>query len=372
MTGRAIVLVVCGDAGGAEAVAPVAQALGQDASIEVRALLYGQAPAVWDRYGMTYERLNMNQTAADVMAGPSRPSLLLCGTSFNDVMAELKFVAAAKSMVVPSLGVFDSWTNYSQRFQTGGHVAVTPDRLAVMDERARAALVSVGFDAGSLVVTGQPALDRLTAVRSGFTATRRSAVRKLWNTDESSAVVLFASQPFTAMYSADDARLGAPFGFDEYEVLALLIDALDEIAAVGRDVTLVVRPHPREGRARLDRLSARNARIIVSDQPSAHDAVLSADLVVGMNSILLLEAAQLGAIVLSLQPGLTREDILPSNDTGATIAVYDAEAVKPAVSRWLTDEAARAAHLSKMTPEVFAGATQRVADLAREIILRRS
>jgi hypothetical protein len=372
MTGRAIVLVVCGDAGGAEAVAPVAQALGQDASIEVRALLYGQAPTVWDRYGMTYERLNMNQPAADVMAGPSRPSLLLCGTSFNDVMAELKFVAAAKSTAVPSLGVLDSWTNYSERFQTGGHVAVTPDRLAVMDERARAALVSVGFDAGSLVVTGQPALDRLTAVRAGFTAPQRSAVRKLWNARESSSVVLFASQPFTAMYSAGNTTLGGPFGFDEFTVLALLIEALDETAASGRDIALVVRPHPREDRAGLDQLKANHLRIVVSNHPSAHDAVLSADLVVGMNSILLLEAAQLGAVVLSLQPGLTREDILPSNDTGATIAVYDAEAVKPAVSRWLTDEPARAAHLSKMTPEVFAGATQRVADLAREMIVRRS
>ena len=61
----------------------------------------------------------------------------------------------------------------------------------------------------------------------------------------------------------------------------------------------------------------------------------SADLVVGMNSAFLLEAAVLGCRTLSLQPGLRLHESLPTNLCGATPVVSDPAQAQPALRRAL-------------------------------------
>jgi hypothetical protein len=296
------------------------------------------------------------------------PALVLTGTSMNAQMVESEVIGAARRHAVPSVAVLDSWLNYRQRFETRAGLAV-PDRIAVMDERSRDEMVASGFDPASLVVTGQPALDALVETSAAFTAERRAAVRRAWGVERDERVVLFVSQPLRALYGSDSGATGH-FGFDEVGVLTQLIENLEGLAQRdGARIALVLRRHPREARDAFTGRSSAAIRLIVSDEPGSRDAAMSADLVVGMNSILLLEACYLGAIVVSLQPGLCRADVLPTNASGLSIGVRTADGVAPAVERWLMDEEARDAQrdrLAAATPP--GGATSRVAALARAMM----
>jgi hypothetical protein len=96
---------------------------------------------------------------------------------------------------------------------------------------------------------------------------------------------------------------------------------------------------------------------------------MAADLVVGMNSILLVEAAFLGALAVSIQPSLVGEDVLPTNTTRATIPVYDAAQVDLTLRNLLTDAELRARHLTTVqTMTQPAGAAERAAAVVRELV----
>jgi hypothetical protein len=81
--------------------------------------------------------------------------------------------------------------------------------------------------------------------------------------------------------------------------------------------------------------------ITVVKSGTARSQVMAADLVVGMNTELLVEACYLGCVVLSLQPGLRHPDRLPTNRLGFSRAVYDQEEIKPILELLLFDEKTR-------------------------------
>lgn len=75
---------------------------------------------------------------------------------------------------------------------------------------------------------------------------------------------------------------------------------------------------------------------------------MAADLVVGMNTELLVEACYLGCITLSLQPGLRHPDRLPTNRLGFSRAVYQEDEIKPALLELLLNEKSRSAILENV------------------------
>ena len=75
---------------------------------------------------------------------------------------------------------------------------------------------------------------------------------------------------------------------------------------------------------------------------------MAADLVVGMNTELLVEACYLGCITLSLQPGLRYPDRLPTNRLGVSRAVYRQEEIRPALQELLLNPKSRAEMFTKV------------------------
>jgi hypothetical protein len=146
---------------------------------------------------------------------------------------------------------------------------------------------------------------------------------------------------------------GDGLGYDEQHVLAALGTALAHAPVPTR---LVVRPHPREA----DPALLPPGAVTVRDD-NAHDWVRAADLVCGMTTALLLEAAMLGCVTLSLQPGLAGADTLRVGTP-----VTDPEEVEPTVHRALLDDDYRAA-VRRGAPRAVPGAGARVAALALEL-----
>jgi hypothetical protein len=356
-------------------VAPVIEALRADGRLAVEALGYAQAATLWAKRALSFTALGAQATPASVSAFLRRPEvvLLITGTSANGVDLERRFIAAARDRSLPSLAVLDFWSNYRLRFgDSDKPLHYVPDRIAVMDAWARDEMIAVGFDSSRLVVTGQPAFDDIATWRSGFTPTRRAGIRASLGVGPSGLLVVFASQPLSRLYGTDRTSLRHP-GYDEQRVLNLLTQALDRIAArVARDIVLVLRPHPSECAEALAQVAGHTVRIVVSRQGESRDLLMSADLVVGMTTALLVDACYLGCVTVSLQPDLQQPDVLPTNRLGLSRAVYRDDEVEPVLQEMLLNENSRAAvraRLADSHPDTKA--TDRIVSLVHQMVRRR-
>ena len=89
--------------------------------------------------------------------------------------------------------------------------------------------------------------------------------------------------------------------------------------------------------------SSPRLRVLVVDEPrlDPRRLVVGSDLVIGMNSMLLEEAAFMRVPVLSYQPGLTTDDMLWANRHGLSRAVYRRDELRAALEDELFDEVTR-------------------------------
>ncbi len=114
----------------------------------------------------------------------------------------------------------------------------------------------------------------------------------------------------------------------------------------GKAVALVVKRHPRELNGPADDFESKSQPhlpvfVLPPYEPTPREAVLGADLVIGMNSILLLEACLLGKRTISYQPNLKIVDPLPSNARGWSRSIYKIEDLMPALESELFDPETR-------------------------------
>ncbi|HVW20871.1 MAG TPA: hypothetical protein VHC86_06615 [Opitutaceae bacterium] len=355
------VITLCGDPGGAEALAPVLASLSVDAGIQLENFAYNEGVGVLTRHGIAHRAAG---TVAEVIRSltGTGAAMLLTATSCNDKNWERTAIAEARRRGIPSIAVLDFWSNYAARFACGrGSPPIFPDLIVAMDERARLEMAAAGIPAEIIVVAGQPAFDDLAAERAGFTAGHRSQLREEQGVPSTAMVALFASQPM-------QAATGEGPGFDELEVLAATVHAFESaIQSNGVRPWLVVRPHPRENCRKFADIRSDLVPVVVSSAGTGRQAAMAADLVVGMNSALLAEACFLGCAVISLQPGLRGPDPLPTNAAGQSRAVYRKEDIPAVLLPYLLrEDVRRAAQRTAGASVPAGGAAARIAALIRD------
>ena len=360
ITARPVTVSICGDAGGAAALAPVLAMLEQERAVELVNYAYGVAPSILARSAVPCISLDagIGIPEAEERLRASRARLLLTGTSVNETELEKPFIAAARHLGCRSVALLDFWSNYRRRFSdASGHLSFVPDVIAVMDERAASDLRCAGIQA-DVCVTGQPAFDGLAKHRAQFAQHTRASVRRTLGATDRDTLVLFFSQPLDEIY--DKSRADHTLGFDQHDVLRLIIGTLKELPR-SVSIKLAMRPHPRERRFHLEAASEIDA--IVDHTPNPWDSAMSSDLVTGMTSVALLQASHLGCPVLSLQPGLVGEDMLPQAKGGSRASAYSREAGVEMLRDLLTNASSRS-ELSQraLAAAVDTGATERVRD----------
>ena len=353
------VVAVAGDPGGAAAVAPVLAEL-RRRGVVVHAWAYAQAAHIWTAHGLAHTPLPEGppqEVAARLQA--SGAEAVLVATSMNQAMWERAFTAAARAQGRPVLALLDFWTNYRGRFAgADGKLEDLPDVIAVMDEGAQAEMVAAGFPAARLRVTGQPAFDAWVADARAPRPVPADAPH-----------VLFLSQPLREFYGDDPRAAGHP-GYVQGDVLAALADVLaNEAAARGARVDLTVRLHPKEDRATWAAPARPRLTVRVTGSEPLVDDLASADLVVGMTTVALVEAAGRGWPTLTVQPGAAGRDPLPAAAGRGLARCYALDQLAEQVRSLLFDEAARRALREQgASGRPPAGATGRVADLLETML----
>lgn len=333
---RPTIVAVAGDPGGARALAPVIARLLLSGDVDVVALAYLHARSVWAERDIAFSEL-ASDGSLDVEAElvRTRPSIVVTATSVNSIDLETQFVAAAARLGIPSVSVLDFWANYRQRFiDTKGNL-VLPDRIAIMDEASRAEMVALGFPPATLKVTGQPALEEIGLEARTISEAEQHSTRAAAGVPGTGQLVLFVSQPLA----------GGPtdWGYSELTVIPDLIAALANIGRKrGERLELLIRPHPKETPSRWATPDSDTLGVTVSTVGDRLRVAMAADLVVGMTSVLLVEACLLGCVVVSLQPGLRGTDSLPTNRLGASKAIYSKAALEPVLEELIFSPEARA------------------------------
>jgi hypothetical protein len=271
-------------AGAAAALLPVIETLRAQGSPPT-VFGYGAAAGVFERAGL--EVLDDPDPGSAAVAAAllerERACGLLSGTSL-EVSDDGAFWQAARDLRIPSVAVLDHWRNYAERFTERTPFDRLPDRICVMDEVARDSLLARGCPPERVIVTGHPHLDSIEPVSRN----ERDGIRRELGIELDRPVVLFASEP----KSRTGKRDGEP---GEREALATLGETLIE-AAPG--ALLLVKPHPAEGNVPLP---ARPEARLVGDL-TPRNAVAVSDVVAGMTSIILLEAALAGIPAVSMTP----------------------------------------------------------------------
>ena len=335
--GKAIRLAACfSQMGGLRGLLPL---LADAPDFDIR--WYGREPA------LAYIRARGHEAAPlhTLRLAPDACDVLLTDTinlrrSDEGMLCREAWCAAAE-IGAPSVAFVDCWWGYLQRFTLPGERladAPLPDVIAVVDEIALQDMLALGFPEQKLHVLGSPWL-------SALACDNRDVQPPLGgNLDE--IVLTFVSQPLARVLNDRDS-----WGFTERDVIPALVRACTALPAeVKNRLRLVCLAHPEEDEAALTALLSETSpdfKTEVRKEPDPLGVVRSSHAVVGMFSILLVEAALCRRPVISIQPGLKREDMLATNRCGATGVVREIAELPQTIERLLCDKAFQAESLRR-------------------------
>ena len=271
---------------------------------EVSLFSYRHATSVFERHGVSSTVLDESTTEQDFAKQLSATAAdgVLAATSVNGVDLEKRLIAAANLIGLPSLSVLDFWSNYRARFfDTQTQRFCLPTRIVVPDDRAKLEMMADGIPKYVIIVTGQPAFDRLMGWTAEKRAICRSEVRSELGLRSSDRLLVFASQPLTELYGGEQACL-QELGYTEETVFSVVQKSTQICRLKSSDsITTVVCPHPREA-VESWQLRMRDPSICPNPIPrSTLELAIASNLLVGMTSIVLLEASLVGVHVLSIQ-----------------------------------------------------------------------
>ncbi len=235
--------------------------------------------------------------------------LVITGADDIDEPDTVHLWECAQKARIPVAVFLDNLINLEERFRNRDASLVAPDRVFALDYNSMQSLAAAGIPGDRILRTENLHLARLARVAEE-NADAREKLRVSWGANNATQVILFASENGREM-----AALGRHAPYDEHAVLQCLLKDLAELRPVKQidptrgPVLLVIRPHPRDAAGKYDSYaSVTKPTLKISNEGTGLEAILAADLVVGMESALLFEAKALGLPALSLVAQSTFND----------------------------------------------------------------
>lgn len=362
------ILIICGDPGGASAVAPVVKKLLKNGSVRIQVYAYFKAVTAFKKNDIPVIKLD-NEISVDEIRNliiSSSPDLVVVGTSFNQFELEKKFVLISRDLKIPSLAILDFWSYYSKRFsRIDSDFEFLPDKIAIMDELAFSDMREEGFPLDRLTITGQPAFDRLKEKRSNFSFQDKNIVRKKLGIKADQHLVLYISQPFSNLFGVSDENPLYP-GYDEKSILNELLRVLNKfITDQDIAISLGIIPHLREEDSWWEKVEGDRVHIIPTNNIDFDSLVMASNIVTGMTSTKLYEAHILGSNTFSLQMEAIPSKQFDMKRLGIDRNIFKIEHLNAEIKNALIGES----EISKVVePETNTSATNGVLKLIFEML----
>jgi hypothetical protein len=311
--------------GTANAFIPLIRALKRHKHVEIEMLAFDLSSALLEQERLEFTKIENFADALNFL--DSKANYLVTGTS-EKVADDALFWAWANEHRIPSLAFVDQWSNLAERFACQN----LPTDVGVLDEHAQHELTGILKDRSVVHIVGSPVFDALKkniALSSGLKNTK---------------TILFVLEPDISGMS--DADIRNAHGFTEYECLCAGFKCARAYARK-KNVSFryVLKPHPRDHQDRIYEL-IRKLQFDVSDVPvevwkgSREAALIASDLVIGMRSMLLLEAAFVQRPVISIQLNRKTSCVLTDDRSGIWLAVTEND-IDMALDNFMTASVSR-------------------------------
>lgn len=338
------------EAGGASAIAPVCKKI-LDRNWQFLLLAKDYSKDVFRREGLEFiDFPEFSESSLDGLLKnglQGMPDLLFTSaTSLPDLdMTEKYLWRWAANKGIKSVAMLDQWQNYALRFsgcKQEEELAYLPDYIFAMDEFAREEMIKEGIAEDRIVITGQPAFDRIAAQREQM-ANSSLEIKDRLGISGNKIVVSFVAEAFKG-YLTDK------LGYDEQSVLELLGNILDRLSRVYKhlNIDFLVKLHPKNNRSEFDWLFSKWPsfnKYVVQNEITPGEMIAISDLVIGMSSVLLLESIAAGKIVVSLQINSRLESQLVAAKTGAIPFITEEIKARKTIEKLLMDDKFRDEYL---------------------------
>ena len=306
------VLSVCNYPGSVNALLPVLNALGKsNNSVYVITSHYNHTKFKRTRFKARYLDAPISLELSFEVLNTFKPNILLAGTSEPEDQevgrVESIFINAAKKNSIPSVAILDFWSKYRERFSLSSENALDalPNKICVMDEKAKNEMIIKGFSEELIIVTGNPHWDKFRLIRKRLDKINLEQIKKTKGIKKNQRIMLFISQPLS---ERDNDKLG----YTELDVLKDIIKLIKQDPTL-QDVELWIKPHPRDTISKYDSLMSKKNQCqlhLITDEIDIYTLGLVADFIVGIFSMLLVEYALLGMDVVSYQPVKSTKNLI--------------------------------------------------------------
>lgn len=302
------------DPGGFNAMAPVIKKLEKDARFNISVILAKHACLFAEKQNIKYldgDKVSFDITGAD---------LIFTGTSFAGSI-EKRIINMAKEKNIPTITIVDFWTDYVPSFSDSEkrNFKYLSDYILVVDEIMKKEMIAESFPPNKIFITGNPHFDSFSKI-----------IRQKPNKNQ----VAFFSQPFSEIYKNSCEDYKNCTKFNEVQVFEDIVRALEKID-LNKKITINF--HPRS--KKLDKFDEiiKNSKLKISKEKKLcnKELIKKSDIITGINSVVLFEAAMMGKKVLSYQPELKGEDLLISNRFGLSTPVYKKEKLYSALEKMI-------------------------------------
>ncbi len=329
------VLIFVEDPGAANYVQPFPEML-SGRGLKVKLLSQGIAGDYLDRLHVDSERVPFGEDAAAIFK-KYNPRVLLVGTAENPRTIGLQLIDSAKRADRVSVGVVDAGINAEYRFRGTSKepLRFAPDWLLVPDRWTADRFTTLGYQKERLVVCGHPRYDY---VRSALKEWQRKNLDDLRTTlfpgwSKGQPIWLFASEISTGFepgqfhHSSEYTLQGSGRYTERTKIV--LEEFLDSLSELAERPYLVMRLHPKNT---VDEFSEFIKHFdYISKDEDALEVIYGSDFVVGMTSMLLVEAVLMGRATLSILPRPLEKEWLASARDGVTPYFFTRDELKFAI-----------------------------------------
>lgn len=319
------ILFCATDPGGARNLAPVADHLKD--SFHIRVLCSAQTLGIFLGIGVAADIIAVTdvETACAVIKDIV-PATLVVGTSSAD-RPEAMLTQAAAATGLSSIAILDEWYYYAARFASSdGTFTHLPDIICCQDELARTEAVADGLPLERLQITGSPALAETFAclqARNDENSTR---------TKSQIPTVIFISEQIAKAFGQAPGESGFVSSFIGYTEKSVRTDIADILSDIGAPCRVLEKLHPNETGTIIPPACGPHVDwAVMAADVSLSDEMREADVIIGMRSIALLEAAIMGFRPASYQPGR----IGPDQCTAARLGLAESIPTLDALKHWL-------------------------------------
>ena len=209
------------------------------------------------------------------------PDLIFTGTSYTSEI-EKHFIKIAKRRNIPCYSFIDHWTNISKRFEDVNGIRTFPDKVWVIDNRAKQLAIGEGIDEIKIVISGNPYHNWLKNWRPKIS--REDFFKQLGLQDQK--ILIYAPDPLSNVNGIEK------YGFDELTATSLLVDLFNAHQNELKEWRVLIKAHPNQNKTKLNKIiKGDNKFIMLPNEVETNETICYGDVIMGFFSSFLIEAS---------------------------------------------------------------------------------